>query len=110
MSLDWGIEKCKDWKELKSDKEWPITEAVIFECMAVGMNGITEKNWETFYQRSVMFRRVIAATEFEPDDIKRRIGLNTNVSTESQATWLKRLWKEHESRTRRRVKWKAEEK
>lgn len=103
MSLDWGIEKCRDWKELKSDTEWPITEAMIFECMSVGIGAITEKNWRTFYARSMIFRRLIGAEEFKPSDVRRRIGLHTNVSNESKTRWFERIWKEAEYRAKLRI-------
>ena len=58
MSLNWNVEKCKDWKilvnykasdKLKDTREWSITNALIWHSMTCGFNEITEKNYKEIY-------------------------------------------------------------
>lgn len=100
MSLDWSISKCCDWQELKTDAEWPLTHAVIFECMAVGIGTITADNWREFHTRSLLFRRLIQADPIPPSAIMRRIGLTTNASKETLPKWLKRIYAEAQYRAK----------
>jgi hypothetical protein len=103
VSLNWSLAESPNKEKCLSKEEWPNTEAIIFEAMAVGIGSITEKSWQEFYLRSCLFRRSIKAEEFSPADIKLRIGLHTNISRESQSAWLKRLWLNHTSRMKRVV-------
>lgn len=103
MSLDWEISKCEDWLDLKSEAQWPITQAILFETMSVGMGEITEKNWKAFYTRSLLIRRLLQIDPLSPSDIKRRVGLYTNVSFQSTAKWLARVYKEAEHRAKLQV-------
>ena len=105
MSLNWNVEKCKDWKILtnnnESDKpkdtlEWTITNSVIWLSMTCGFNEITKKNykeiwfkinlWET-YKGSYISVRTKKGTYkkyfITLEDIKKRIGLSTNASRET---------------------------
>ena len=50
MALNWNIEDCKNHKELTTDKEWPITNALIWATMAIGVNEITSKNVKKYLQ------------------------------------------------------------
>jgi hypothetical protein len=68
MSLDWSVTGVADWENVtrivaeaddpsrgitKGDKLLnPITHAIIFRCMAVGIGRITEQNFMDFYCRS----------------------------------------------------------
>ena len=104
MSLDWSIVECKNWEELKSDEEWPITEAIVFATMVVDLGRITEKNVDEFFTRLVMAESVCGMQLYKWDDekkykkslltysaVRRRIGLNTNVSDKSRAYFDKRM-------------------
>lgn len=106
MSLDWSIAEVKDKQQLMDDPhEQSVTDAVVFECMNVDIGHITEKNWLEFYQRSLLFRRLIQAeAELKPSDIRRRIGLRTNVSLKGRAMWLKRIWSEVEWRAKSNIR------
>jgi hypothetical protein len=115
MSLDWGIGNCRDWEELKSDREWPVTQYLIFACMGVGLNGITEKNAVEFYVRLQLLEAINGTAE-DPhtirritlEDVLRRIGLHTNVSPESRPAFLRRnlngWFKEQEYLARRTLR------
>lgn len=63
MSLDWRLSKIKDWAQLcwepgpefPDDAERkrlnPVTQTLIWASLPVGVNQITEKNFEKFFIR-----------------------------------------------------------
>ena len=105
MSLNWNVERCKDWKILTnnngSDKpkdtlEWTITESLIWSSMTCGFDEITEKNykeiwfrvnlWETYKGSYISVRTKKDTYEryfITLEDIKKRIGLSTNADRET---------------------------
>jgi hypothetical protein len=103
MPLNWEIGKCKDWETLKSDQEWPVTNALIWASMSVGIREITEENLPEYYARIHTWESLKGAflrhrnpvtkqTEDRPitiDDLRKRIGLWTNASTMNRTEWLK---------------------
>lgn len=99
MPLHYGLEQCDNWKELTTDAESPITEAIIFASMVIGIDKITADNVDEVYRRLRMYELVQGSTlicysrqEGESDYdhvrrsrvkkawVKRRIGLWTNAS------------------------------
>ena len=49
MALNYDLTKvAADWKD---DAVWPITNALIWGTMSVGMNSISEVDWKEFYRR-----------------------------------------------------------
>ncbi len=104
MSLNWDLSKAEDWESLKTDEEWPVTQTLIFRTMAVGIGEITEKTLPEFYARIAFLERLngsfVKAQDdsgawvdrpITVDDIRRRIGLTTNVfPQETRAKWAKR--------------------
>ena len=97
MALNWNIEKCKDYKKLSTNKEWPVTDVLIWGTMLVGLGDITEKNYKEFYARFDLIQKLQGAMlnkGKEPyfitaEDVKRRIGLHTNVSAMSRPAFIK---------------------
>jgi hypothetical protein len=102
MNLNW--QPGKDWDErVTSAKEWPITEALIFATMRIGMPTITAENAETFTVRLYAFTRVygpllMQATDrgIEPvpirlADVQLRIGLRTNATRMTDAAFRHHL-------------------
>lgn len=105
MSLNFELTKIENWEKLcyikvvdKDDGKTyerinPVTEAIIFMTMAVGIGEITAKTWEEFALRAHMFgfldhglgAKVMAA------DIRAHIGLRCNVSSTSKAKFAKAL-------------------
>ncbi len=105
MSLNWNVEKCKDWKilvnykasdKLKDTREWSITNALIWHSMTCGFNEITEKNykeiwfrvnlWETYKGSYLSFRTKKGTYKkyfITLEDIEKRIGLYTNADRET---------------------------
>ena len=103
MSLDWNIGQCENWEELKSDEEWPITDALIWATMSVDLGRITEKNVDEFFTRLRMVEKIHGFLLYKRDEnkqqvslltyaaVRRRIGLNTNVVDRSKAYFNKRM-------------------
>jgi len=110
MALHWNIEKCKDVEGIKGEKEWGITDTIIWMTMPCAIGHITEKNWKEFLFRVKVIERFngpllhefIPNTDppeagkgkqkpvyFTPEMIKKRIGLHTNVITETRAAWMR---------------------
>lgn len=87
MSLDWDIKDCADTEAIKSDEEWPVTYAIIWATIGVGIPVIKEKDAEEFFRRMLMLETVngpwlMNAGEREPvtlQMVRDRIGLRTNA-------------------------------
>lgn len=84
----------------------PVTEALIWKTMSIGIGQITEKNAGEFYARVHLVEQLdgaslmmpnedgdIVPTGISADDIRRHIGLETNATykVESRGTWLNRI-------------------
>lgn len=100
MSLDWNISKCKDYKKLINDKNYSMTESVIWMTIAVDLGGITEQNVDEFLWRAAVVQELGGSYLFAggggrvyigSKDIYRRIGLTTNVADLSHDEWLAKL-------------------
>ena len=118
MSLDWGVGDIKDWREYCWEGEEgehrlnPVTNALIWETIVIGMNRITEKNWEEFAERVHISQQVHGAClHFKgeeifvlPCDVKRHIGLHTNASPVTKAKFKTNMFKHLESKARMEVK------
>lgn len=93
MSLDWNLTRCKDDASLRDEANWPTTKAIIFETMFVGIGELTEKTIEEFKVRSDFFRKI---NDYEPipmEELRRRIGLSTNVfPMETSKQFVNRHW------------------
>jgi hypothetical protein len=107
MSLNWSIKTCQNPEALQEEGEWPMTEVFIWQTMSVGIGRITEENAPEFYARLKMWEAIVGDlfqrrnTETGKweyvgvsfDDVKKRIGLSTNVTTISRSEWLKSVSK-----------------
>lgn len=125
MSLDWYVDEIKDYKTVcwidngETDAEGeklynlnPVTDALIWATMAVGMLRITEDNYEEFFTRLHMYEKGVQPflrqwpkTDEEKlehgraprplpitlADVRQHIGLSTNASQFSQARFHKEL-------------------
>ena len=94
MSLNFDLSKIENRQSVCFDEDGymrPVTEAIIWTTMAVGMGNITEKNWTEFWARYEVMRRVDGTkTFFQASDVKNHIGLHTNVfPEESRTKWMK---------------------
>lgn len=113
MSLDWSITDVKDWEQVAMREENGIegtkTNALVWAALSVDLSSITAKNVDEWMfrlstsekYRGAFIRRTIRnedgtykATEdylFTREDLVRRIGLSTNVSTKTRTAWLERM-------------------
>lgn len=107
MSLDWNTKKVADKTVMAEGPEnWRVTEAIIFQMMAIGIREITEANLfdvavrakvhETVYGAMLLQRDETGHLEDRPltvEDFRRRIGLSTNVTPETDAHYRNRIAK-----------------
>jgi hypothetical protein len=93
------------WKPVKPGTEDDkylnhITNALIWSCVAVELNGITEENFEEFFIRLHIWERVSGPSCYGPKgesehltlaDVKRHIGLHVNTSNKSRTFFLRKV-------------------
>lgn len=100
MPLHYNWSECENPDELSSDENAVMTDTMIFMTMHVGIPEITEKNWEHFAERMFALQATgsfITTGEGKPyyitrEDVKRYIGLKTNASKLSIATFKTRVY------------------
>ena len=117
MSLDWDVSNVKNYETLCFEEDprpsmagsglkrtHPVTEALVYHCMGVGMRGITEANVDEFFGRVhfVELHQGSSVKRPNPDgegwedryitreDVVAHIGLTTNVTNEALGRWLTR--------------------
>jgi hypothetical protein len=102
MSLNFELGGIENYRETGYDRDGvlrPETKSLIFATMVVGIGRITEGNAAEFYARLHAFERLNGTYLTEqgknvyltPEDVRRHIGLTTNVANETRAKWLKRV-------------------
>ena len=78
----------------------PVTEAIVWRTMSVGLGTVTEDNVHEFYARSMLFDRITLTTPLwiEGKDthitmkmLRDHIGLSTNVPDETRKKWIARI-------------------
>lgn len=111
-SLEWH--KCNGWYEYNPEdgdvishlalqeeapllwRTKPITDTIIWACMAVGIGHIkNDVLADRFYHRYITVCAVIqpsVARLFTRKDVHSHIGLRTNVTSISNAQWVKRFF------------------
>lgn len=122
MSLNWSTENVKYFKD-NPDELWVTyrkgekdqyedvnaeTKALIFGSMTLGIGSINYKNAPDFYARWKVFEKYdnfylysvwdgeeTTKTYLTPQVVIKHFGLSTNVSTESEAVWAKRVAKNY---------------
>jgi hypothetical protein len=118
MSLNWDVTEIRNQEVVTTlitedgTRKWhPVTEALVWACMAVDIGRITEKNWQEFYTRVNMYESILGPflnrynketkehkeVAFTPLEVYSHIGLRTNVSDKTTAQFLKKL---HENAVR----------
>jgi hypothetical protein len=111
MSLDWSVESMKNFDVLTTltgdspadlDRKWlPLTEALVWATMHIGINSITEKNWQEFYYRLNKWERLTGTSlrvfnsevtrYITPLEVYMHIGLYTNASSLSKKEFNEKL-------------------
>lgn len=106
MALNWSIAKVEKYDELL-DKENCLKSKhanIVLATMQVGINEITQNNWEEFYKRINFIEKVYGTYNYiddeggkvkpdyiKEDDIKRLIGLHTNATRKSPTQFLQQF-------------------
>lgn len=114
MSLDFQLGGIANWEELRPDGQLlPMTQRIIFATMAVDIGHITEKNYVEFFMRWTATSAISPwpGDPVEPTlaDIKRHIGLRTNVVDRPRNYWVKRIFEGTERELRYREQRDAKE-
>jgi hypothetical protein len=113
MALTYEFGGIENWQELLGvdNKVLPKTQSVIFSTISAGIGLITEENYIEFWMRvaaSDAISQWPKGDEITLEDVKRHIGLRTNVSKEARATWAKRIFESTEREIRYRIRRDAE--
>lgn len=104
MSLDFKLGDIANWEKLCENphdpkKLSPVTNALIWKCMTLGMRSITADNVNEFYWRLRWHQRLDGpdfrwtddtSAYLTLQDVKDHIGLSTNVTQQTRKQWLKR--------------------
>jgi len=123
VSLNWTLDQIADWETVcymeapcdipsqfvaKGDRMLnPLTNALIWATMGVGLPGITRENAAEFWARLRFIERLDGAhliraevdgkrpegyaAFITPEEVVAHIGLTANVTRESRTQWLKRF-------------------
>lgn len=112
MSLNWNLTNVKDkdvcWEMCEQDDLGTgrkagekymrgTTNSLIWMTMALGMDGITPKNFEEFWWRLGFYETLHGpfngVKKMTKTDVVNHIGLDTNVSQETRPAWIRRTLK-----------------
>ena len=112
MSLNYDLSRIANWQELLDSASGcmtPMTEAVIFLTLFVGMNEITEKNAVEFACRVHLFetygdpllKGLDGPVRITLADIQRHIGLRTNANLLTRARFFNNsVWPDVQSKVK----------
>lgn len=106
MSLNWNVEQIENYESVcwvgeGDDRHMnPVTHALIFATLSVGLGSITDSNAAEFYARLNIVEKlqgpfVVMGGEgvsITPQEVKAHIGLTCNVGNETRAQWARRLF------------------
>jgi hypothetical protein len=110
MSLNFNLSKISNWQELIDSETGclkPLTEALVFVTLTIGMREITKKNVIEFACRAHLFESYIGpflvgstgAVPITLVDVQRHIGLSTNVRLLTRARFINTyIWPEVQSK------------
>ena len=103
MSLNWNIENIENHKQvcfLEDGKMNPVTNALIWSTISVGLGSITDKNVDEFSARFRVIEKIHGPFVMKDgkdyyltdEEIAAHIGLYCNVSNETRAQWASRIF------------------
>ena len=103
MSLRWDLTNVENEAELRDEQHWPLTSSLILSTVNIGIGDWTESNAAEVYGRLKLLEAVYGAFTYSIkddrkvdhlitfDDVKRLIGLHTNVGKpETRASFIRR--------------------
>lgn len=130
MALYWDLSKIKDYEKEcflgEGDNRTlkPVTHSLVWATMVIGIGNWTEKDIDEVYIRVNQYERMTGPTIYVDDgnrssssqlngeldedgyitrdEIRKHIGLSTNVARVTTARWLKRLDRIHRENVLRR--------
>ena len=98
MSLDYNLTAIPDenyrWQDGAGDWHWhDNVQSIIFSTMAVDMGEITEANLDEYWRRYRLWNRAMGHkdTFLKKSDLRKMIGLRTNVHTTTPTQYNKHL-------------------
>ena len=91
MALHTNISNCVNYEELNTEANYPTTERIYFVTMVTDLGEITATNYGEFYARVKVYAQITGDDTITLEDVKRRIGLSTNVSNTTTNQFLKRM-------------------
>jgi hypothetical protein len=91
MALTTNIGDCVNWEELNTEVNYPMTQRIYFVTLVTDLGEITYNNYDEFYARVKVYAHITGDDSITLQDVKRRIGLTTNVSNRTTAQFLKRM-------------------
>ena len=122
MSLNWQFTDDNVFEALpKTDEERNITDCIVWGTMQTDIGEITEKNIDEWVLRATMLDKIgfPLGSKFVDqeqvgwvptrEDLTKRIGLTTNVSTTTRPAFRKRMAKLLEDESVRTVKFRERE-
>ena len=97
-----------------------VTDVLVWATMGIDMGEITQKNYVEFATRLLMWQGVMGPMLQEPvegesgevtwanrvvgiDDVRRHIGLSTNVSTKTRTQFMKRMERDMKDKEERHL-------
>lgn len=102
MALTYNLERVHNYKECLEDGfAWTLTDAIIWASFAVDIGEITKKNYKEFHTRTSMWEEtagpfiLLEQSEYRitEQDVKRYIGITTNVRTRADGFFDKKIGK-----------------
>ncbi len=96
MALTWDARGCEDPEALMEEPQYDTTTAMVFACMFVDIGTISKESYIEFTARVILWEQLlgnIRGDGYGPltlADVKRYIGLKTNVLTKTRKVFEKR--------------------
>jgi hypothetical protein len=97
MSLDWDATRVENFEEkTNTDEGWAACQTIIFATISTNIGEITEENAREFLARYQLFLQLVGSTtelkeeetELKEEDVRKFVGLRTNVVTLTRKQWL----------------------
>ena len=102
MALTYDFTKVEDFDALREDdNERVINDMIVWATVFVDMGEITKDNYLEFAKRVHMWEKANGALSYRdgesyyltPEDVRKRIGLRTNVSKKTPAQYRTKIGK-----------------
>lgn len=98
MSLNWRFTDEAGFNSM-SDKDKELNDAYVWGCLAVDIPDITDKTADEWCKRYAMYTLLLGAmyeVDGKPyvptvDEVRKRIGLTTNVTAKTRAQFIKKV-------------------